>query len=898
VGHVPRPIINATCVVTIREDGPHLERNLKPWPVTYPQLELMALFSRDDTPTAAEGKDRVAALTGTPEPELAPFVIDLRYAGHLAPGEPVRHLDVVDHPAAGTGGPADLTSADLVRFPVPQALRLRAGAFELLDHAGRRAARLSAAQVAALGALGRPSTLAEAFAALPLVGGEPVLSADDFALLVGRLEATDSLRRQPAGEDTSPAPRPGGPDTEATEPEPDIDLTPQVFARHAAEQTRAEREREQRTGQVRTRVVPVAFDVSAPAGLGMIVAYARAHDGGSLEEHYQFRTDWVWSDDRLEEFTAEPAVYLCSDYVWSHRQCLAVSARVKELSPDSVTIHGGPDAPKYEGDAAAYLQAHPYVDVLVRGEGEVTAAEALAALAPVIGSPSPDLTVLDAVPGLTYRVGDRLVRTPDRDRQADLAQLPSPVLTGLFDRYAEIPLSSVTLETNRGCPYGCTFCDWGSATNSRIRKFDMDRILAEIDWCAQHRIETIGLADANFGIFERDVDVARHVAEVHRSVGFPNGFGVSYAKNTTKYLRQIISVLSEAGILSMGVLSLQTMDPATLQTIRRSNIKTEKYDAIAEEMRKAHLPLMVELMMGLPGQTRDSFADDLQQCINRSVPARINMTTLLVNSPMNAPEYLAEHQIETVEPPRPGHNAMLVATRSYTRHDYTSMARLRAAFMAYENFGLLRLVARFVRHQTGRREIDVYRAICDLTDREPNRWPALTALDRFATTLMAPPYSWPLVMHDIGRLAVEELGVTDDGALRSILAAQTALLPAYGRTFPDRLTLEHDVVAWNQAVTEAKALDPSADWTGTVAQLGTYGPGGLLVEDPGDVCSWAIGIHAELNSFGANWELASPLARAAIVSHQEILEAAVALVTLRPDQLETAAVPMQLGTRD
>jgi radical SAM superfamily enzyme YgiQ (UPF0313 family) len=630
----------------------------------------------------------------------------------------------------------------------------------------------------------------------------------------------------------------------------------------------------------------------------MIVAYAKAHDGGSLEEHYQFRTDWVWSDDRLEEFTAEPAVYLCSDYIWSHQQCIVVSARVKELSPASVTIHGGPDAPKYEGDATAYMQAHPHVDVLVRGEGEVTAAEALAALTPVMGSPSPDLSVLDAVPGLTYRLGDRLVRTPDRDRQAELDQLPSPVLTGLFDMYGEIPMSSVTLETNRGCPYGCTFCDWGSATNSRIRKFDMERILAEIDWCARNRIETIGLADANFGIFERDVAVARHVADVHRSLGFPNGFGVSYAKNTTKYLRQIISVLSEAGILSMGVLSLQTMDPATLQTIRRSNIKTEKYDAIADEMRKAHLPLMVELMMGLPGQTRDSFADDLQQCINRSVPARINVTTLLVNSPMNAPEYQAEHQIETAEPLRPGHNTMLVATRSYTREDYAYMARLRLAFMAYENFGVLRHVARFVRHQTGRREIDVYRSICDLTAAHPNRWPALTALDRYATALMAPPYSWPSVMHDVGRLAVEELGVADDGALRSILAAQTAILPAYGRSFPERVDLEHDVVAWNNAVTEAKVADPSADWTGQVPALASFGPGVLVVEDPADVCSWALGIHAELNSLGANWELDSPLARAAINPHQEILEAAVASVTPRPEQLEAASVPVLLGKRE
>ena len=94
------------------------------------------------------------------------------------------------------------------------------------------------------------------------------------------------------------------------------------------------------------------------------------------------------------------------------------------------------------------------------------------------GSTSPDLSVLAGVPGITYRDGDRVVRNPDRDRIADLNTLPSPFLTGLFDVYAGVPELFVTLETNRGCPYSCTFCDWGSATASRVRQFDIERVFA------------------------------------------------------------------------------------------------------------------------------------------------------------------------------------------------------------------------------------------------------------------------------------------------------------------------------------------------------------------------------------------------------------------------------------
>ena len=87
-----------------------------------------------------------------------------------------------------------------------------------------------------------------------------------------------------------------------------------------------------------------------PAGLGAVIAYAKVHEDGALEEFYDFRTDWVWDPDRLETFTAEPAIYLFTNYLWSHKECIQVSEQIKALSPDSITIHGGPDTPKYEGE--------------------------------------------------------------------------------------------------------------------------------------------------------------------------------------------------------------------------------------------------------------------------------------------------------------------------------------------------------------------------------------------------------------------------------------------------------------------------------------------------------------------------------------------------------------------
>jgi radical SAM superfamily enzyme YgiQ (UPF0313 family) len=43
----------------------------------------------------------------------------------------------------------------------------------------------------------------------------------------------------------------------------------------------------------------------------------------------------------------------------------------------------------------------------------------------------------------------------------------------------------VLWETNRGCPFQCTFCDWGSATAAKVNQFELDRLLREVDWFAE-----------------------------------------------------------------------------------------------------------------------------------------------------------------------------------------------------------------------------------------------------------------------------------------------------------------------------------------------------------------------------------------------------------------------------
>ncbi|MCB1705578.1 MAG: radical SAM protein [Halioglobus sp.] len=850
---------NPRLLVVIEPDGKtRLARNRKtpPWDLSLAELEMLSALGARRIANVREGLDAYLDTTALNEIERARC---RKLAMLLLHQKRFDRAEGVYKPVVSAGelpaSPAALIEGPLTLL-TPCTFRLREDRFEAMTRDGTALEPLTAPELHALSQLVQHPLASDALNAHRDEAGAGAVDRVRFTQLLSHFAAHRLIVARSERSDLSGAELTGtilaGKSSE---------ILREMFRRNAQQQDDAEREREAATGVRRPKVIPVAFDVCPPAGLGAIVAYAKVHDDGALERFYNFRTDWVWDPDRLASFTAEPAIYLFTNYLWSHAQCIEVSARIKALSPDSITIHGGPDTPKYEGDQRRYFEQYPHVDVTIQGEGEISCAEALSRLRSVIGNPNPDLGVLEGVAGVTYRSPGGIVRNPNQGRIKDLNVLPSAYLTGLFDNYIGVNDLFVILETNRGCPYGCTFCDWGSATASKIRQFDIERVNAELEWTARAQAASVSIADANFGIFPRDVDIARKAAALKNATGYPRGFGGNYAKNTVAHLRQIIDVLAEGKILTLGSLSLQSMDEVTLNTINRSNIKTEKYDALAVEMRRSALPLTIELMMGLPGSTLASFREDLQQCIDRELPARVNMTTLLVNSPMNEPSYVEAHQIKTSVPLAPGNLATLASTASYTEADLSQMQALRSAYIFFENFGVLRTTARFVRHETALDEMSFYEQL--LADTEGHRaWPMLNVLCNFGSSLMAPPVSWFLVIEELGRYLRQQLGLADGPALRSLLAAQLASLPAHDRAYPERVDLECDVGAWFTAMIEEKESGNRRGWTESVPRLASFGPGSLTVGDPCGITRAALGINRELNSFGLNWELDSPLHRA------------------------------------
>ena len=447
---------------------------------------------------------------------------------------------------------------------------------------------------------------------------------------------------------------------------------------------------------------------------GTLRAYAEQDP--TLAAAYAFQPP-VWHIEALEAMldrVGAPDVLAVSCYVWNQQNSHRLAAAVKARHPGCLVVYGGPNVPNRP---SALFADHPWIDVAVHGEGEVP----FAALLRERLSPAPDW---ERVPGISYRRRGVQRFTAPSKRLASL-EFPSPFLSGYFDEViAEIrandPYTAIIagLESTRGCPYSCAFCDWGMATMSKVRRFPPERIFEELDWVARNEVRVAWMHDANFGMFPHDVETTRFVARLKAKTGFPNVFyPLGYAKNSKDRTFEITKIIVDSGLdpyTDSVNFSLQTMGEATLRAVSRDNVPLKSYRALADLYGAAGYKLHPDLILPLPGETLDSFRAGYAELASWPQVARIQVytATLLPNSPMAEPAYQAQWAIRTRRAPlgagmeEPGGGLVeeidaIVSTSTMSEADVVQAKVFVALARALELRGLLRSVRQYVSAQTG-----------------------------------------------------------------------------------------------------------------------------------------------------------------------------------------------------
>jgi radical SAM superfamily enzyme YgiQ (UPF0313 family) len=436
--------------------------------------------------------------------------------------------------------------------------------------------------------------------------------------------------------------------------------------------------------------------------VGLIQAYCQKFQ--EVTESFDFKGFIYLRDDpdKVAYSLERPKIFGVSCYIWNGEYSKAVARSVKALHPDCLIVMGGPQVPLRSENV--FIE-HPYVDLLAHNEGEVTFYEILLEYLRA----APDYT---RVPGLSVRVeGNRCHKTPPRDRVSKLAELVSPYLTGIFDDLAKLPYSwNASQETHRGCPYECTFCDWGSAVFTKVRAFGDEQLEAEFEWFGKHQVELLYNCDANYGILKRDYALTEKLVETKMRYGFPKQFRAAYAKNSNMKIFEIAKMFNRAEMDKGVTLSMQSMDNHTLDVIKRINIKVQDFENLLKLYRRENIPTYTELIMGLPGETYDSFVNGIDELLRSGQHdgLTIYMAELLPNSEMADPVYREQHGIKGVRMPMlwthaspsaetiPEYFDIVVETKTLPTEDWKRVYRFSWAIQCFHCLSLTQYLAVFL----------------------------------------------------------------------------------------------------------------------------------------------------------------------------------------------------------
>lgn len=194
----------------------------------------------------------------------------------------------------------------------------------------------------------------------------------------------------------------------------------------------------------------------------------------------------------------EPDIVGVSVITPTFYRAIALCKLVKEINPEIITVLGGP----HPSACPEESMQNEYVDVVVKGEGEITFRELVEKV-----EKGEDIS---AVNGIYYRKDGKVISTPPRERIADIDSLPFPARE-LLDikmyrpsvlHYKKTPVFSIMC--GRGCPYRCTFCSCAKVFKGKVTIRTPQNVISEIKYLIdKYGAKEITIWDDTFGIFKK-----------------------------------------------------------------------------------------------------------------------------------------------------------------------------------------------------------------------------------------------------------------------------------------------------------------------------------------------------------------------------------------------------------
>jgi putative methyltransferase len=399
-----------------------------------------------------------------------------------------------------------------------------------------------------------------------------------------------------------------------------------------------------------------------------------------------------------------PAIFAVSMYVWNVERVLPLCAWVKENWPDCLVVTGGPHQYfKHQND---WFQKFPFIDASVPSEvyGELPICD-------ILDNLKSDNTVdWNLVEQAVYPSRNRAMvlrspkSTPKRSFDWDYPVFSSQqeeLTTYIKDhqRYKNHK-PFIKLETTRGCPYSCTFCDWGGGVGSKVILKSLEHIKQDLNFMSELPVGGIYMCDANFGINgQRDIDIIKHIAYLKKQSGGENFTTVYYGgyAKTNKHIdviKEILTVEGQNNLTDYYKISQQSFHPHILQNVKRTDLRYDEHLGLATYMAErfdyeAHL----ELILGLPGITLDLWFHEFNTPWAHDITVRAYEWFLLPESESYNQSYRDQHGIKTsykiLSKDRWTIPVEIVTEgQTFTKQDYQDMFRVYMWYLLFAQGGI------------------------------------------------------------------------------------------------------------------------------------------------------------------------------------------------------------------
>lgn len=268
-----------------------------------------------------------------------------------------------------------------------------------------------------------------------------------------------------------------------------------------------------------------------------------------------------------------------------------VSKAVKKLRPRLPIIFGG----WHSSLATEQTLREPFVDAVVRGQGELTLLETVQRIA--AGQ------TWRGVRGLSFKDADGgIVHEPERP-VANINELPAPAYhladPGIYAAASGVRQLAYT--TSVGCPYQCNYCTDMVFYKRRFNAYRVERVVNELsDLVPRYNIEHVPLFDSNFLVDrKRAVSIAEGI--IASGVKFRWDFQTS-----TDFLSLMseddVKLLSESGVRHIGF----GTESASQEVLTMMNKRFQHVEQMVETARKTHLAgihVVFNIILGYPGET-------------------------------------------------------------------------------------------------------------------------------------------------------------------------------------------------------------------------------------------------------------------------------------------------------